>query len=395
MPTAHSTIPLEQLQEGLLHWFAENQRPLPWRKHYRAYEVWISEIMLQQTQVKTALPYYERWMKALPDIASVAHASEDQLLKLWEGLGYYSRVKNIHKTAKVICENHSEAFPESFDVILTFSGIGRYTAGAIMSIAFNQEYPILDGNVTRIICRIMDLREPPQSTEMQKKMWTFAEEWIPENNARFFNQAMMELGATICTPQAPSCLLCPVNTLCKALQNGSIAFVPAPKIKKKIQTLETCAALVLYKDKILIQKRNTKGLLEGLWEFPGTEIENGSTAELTLKNLLKKEYGLEVQIQKEFSRITHRYTSFKANLQGLLCIASTCSESFPIASESVCEDGAEYFAQNKRTKAQGGKASSNRWVSLQELADYAFSAPHAKLIQRLKQINFLKYTDLS
>ena len=183
---------LEDLQQSLLKWFKEHQRMLPWRENYEPYQVWISEIMLQQTQVKTMLPFYRRWMEGLPGIREVAEADEELLIKLWEGLGYYRRVRNIRKTAEMICNEYGGQFPEQVAELLKLPGIGRYTAGAIISIAFNQPAPIVDGNVTRVLCRIRKIEDPPQIGDVGKELWRLAEAWIPKEEARNFNQALME-----------------------------------------------------------------------------------------------------------------------------------------------------------------------------------------------------------
>jgi A/G-specific adenine glycosylase len=216
---------LSRFQAQLLEWFAAQQRKLPWRQDYAPYGVWISEMMLQQTRVTTVLSYYERWMRELPDIASVAAAEEAQLLKLWEGLGYYSRVRNIQKAARQICAEHGGAFPTDFAAIRRLPGIGPYTAGAIASIAFEQDRPIVDGNVVRVACRVFHITDNPKESDVQKRLWNIAAAWIPAGQARHFNQAVMELGATVCHVQQPTCLLCPVQEHCQHAEPQ----LPSPK----------------------------------------------------------------------------------------------------------------------------------------------------------------------
>ena len=184
---------LSQLQNALLTWFVEHQRDLPWRENYPAYGVWISEMMLQQTRVATVLDYYDRWMKALPSIPSVATADEATILKLWEGLGYYARARNIHRAAKQICEQHAGEFPNDYEAIRQLPGIGPYTAGAIASIAFEQDRPVVDGNVIRVLCRLLNLDADPKAGSTQKKLWQVATDWLPSGHARNFNQGLMEV----------------------------------------------------------------------------------------------------------------------------------------------------------------------------------------------------------
>ena len=198
--TTGKSIPQYQIVDSLLRWFAKDQRSLPWRKEYSPYQTWISEVMLQQTRTQTVLPYYERWMKRFPDIRSVAAAPEDEVLKYWEGMGYYTRARNIHKSAKIMVERFAGVFPDNYDLILKLPGIGRYTAGAIMSLAFNREYPVVDGNVERVFARWFNLEKPVKTKESQVFIAEMAGALIPRGKARDFNQALMELGAVICVP---------------------------------------------------------------------------------------------------------------------------------------------------------------------------------------------------
>ncbi len=200
------------IRRGLLDWFNANARKLPWRVRYTPYEIWISEIMLQQTQVKTMLPYYHRWMERFPEVRTVALAPEEDLLKHWEGMGYYARARNIHKAANVLLREYGAEFPRNRDLLLGLPGIGRYTAGAIMSIAFNEDFAAVDGNVMRIFSRLFDLAAPVREPQSRKNFWDIAERLLPKGKARSFNQALMDLGALVCTPRNPSCSECPVRS---------------------------------------------------------------------------------------------------------------------------------------------------------------------------------------
>ncbi len=261
------------LQQKLLQWFHKNQRPLPWRKHYRPYEVWISEIMLQQTQVETALPYFKRWIKQFPNIESLAESDERKVLKVWEGLGYYSRARNLHQSAKAVMDKYSGAFPENYEDILALQGIGEYTAGAIASIAFNQDKPIVDGNVLRVLSRVYAIDKPIDVSENKKIFWQLEENLIPKGRARFFNQALMELGALVCTKQNPSCKLCPIHDFCAAFKQDKVEDYPVRKNKKKMVRVEAAAVVLERNEKYFIHKRPVGKIMGGLWEFPEWKLE--------------------------------------------------------------------------------------------------------------------------
>src|SRR5690348_10038681 len=243
-PIPHSALRtphLKRLVPLLLNWFAVNARDLPWRRTRDPYAIWVSEIMLQQTQVKTVIPYWNRWMRELPTIEAVAKASPAKIHKLWEGLGYYTRVRNLQKAAQMILEKHDGKFPETFEEVLELPGIGRYTAGAICSIAFNQPTPILDGNVIRVLTRVFGIAENPRDKKTNEHLWTLAEQLVTHaalsnrkskiGNRKFpacshLNQSLMELGALICTPREPKCGACPISKQCFAHQKNRVADFP-------------------------------------------------------------------------------------------------------------------------------------------------------------------------
>jgi len=275
----------------LLAWFSANARHLPWRCTRDPYAIWVSEIMLQQTQVKTVIPYWERWMHELPTIKAAAEASPAKLHKLWEGLGYYTRVRNLQKAAQQILAQHEGRFPENFTAILALSGIGRYTAGAICSIAFNQPTPILDGNVIRVLTRIHGIAADPRAKKTNTKLWQLAEALVmqaagldsarrrrPEQAAfgngacSALNQSLMELGALICTPRSPQCNLCPVNKLCVARKLNLQELIPSLGKRKPATTRRFIAFVVARDDKFLVRQRPVGGVNAHLWEFPNFEI---------------------------------------------------------------------------------------------------------------------------
>src|SRR4030042_3245243 len=223
-----------QMQSALLHWFAANARDLPWRRTTDPYAIWVSEIMLQQTRVPTALPYYERFLQRFPTVEKLALARLDTVLKLWEGLGYYSRARNLHLAAQEIVTRFDRRVPQTKDELLTLPGIGRYTAGAIASTAFGKREPIVDGNIERVLCRVFRIRGHPKDSAVQKKIWAIAEELLPAENAGQFNQAMMELGYEVCVPRNPRCESCPINGICEAKRHEEQDALPQRSVKKPL-----------------------------------------------------------------------------------------------------------------------------------------------------------------
>ena len=256
----------------IVTWFQKNKRDLPWRNHPDAYRVWVSEIMLQQTRVEAVKPYYERFLRELPTVKDLAEAKEDQLLKLWEGLGYYNRVRNMQKAAQQIMIDYQGQFPDTFEEIRSLKGIGNYTAGAISAFAFGLPKPAVDGNVLRVISRLMGSREDIMKQSVRSKIEEKLEHVIPEGAASDFDQGLIELGALVCVPNGePKCTECPVAHLCEARKQGMIAEIPV-KSKGKARKMEDKTVLI-FKDgeKLAIQKRPSKGLLAGLYEFPNQE----------------------------------------------------------------------------------------------------------------------------
>lgn len=263
---------LYEMVSPIVTWFQKNKRDLPWRNHPDAYRVWVSEIMLQQTRVEAVKPYYERFLRELPTVKDLAEAKEDQLLKLWEGLGYYNRVRNMQKAAQQIMIDYQGQFPDTFEEIRSLKGIGNYTAGAISAFAFGLSKPAVDGNVLRVISRLMGSREDIMKQSVRSKIEEKLEHVIPEGAASDFDQGLIELGALVCVPNGePKCTECPVAHLCEARKQGMIAEIPV-KSKGKARKMEDKTVLI-FKDgeKLAIQKRPSKGLLAGLYEFPNQE----------------------------------------------------------------------------------------------------------------------------
>jgi A/G-specific adenine glycosylase len=245
------------MHEALIRWFAEHQRFLPWRTSYDPYHVWISEIMLQQTQVETVVPYFERWIAALPHVTALAEADEQSVLTLWAGLGYYSRARNLMDAARILVREHKGALPADYEALRSLPGIGQYTAGAILSIAFNKPYPVVDGNVRRVLSRINGWED-----DSPRRLWEAAEKLVQRAEPRLINQAVMELGATVCSFRAPRCLVCPAQEQCVAYRTGKQLVIPP--VKRRPETVRVQLFAV-------VQERNGRHLMKpsrGLWEFP-------------------------------------------------------------------------------------------------------------------------------
>jgi A/G-specific adenine glycosylase len=285
---------MDRLPSKLLAWYRAHKRTLPWRGHPSAYAVWVSEIMLQQTRVETVIPYFEKWMRLFPDIRSLADASEHTVLNAWEGLGYYSRARNLHKAAKIVAEQYGGEIPRNLDELRKLPGIGRYTLGAIASIAFGMDVSALDGNIKRVYARIFDVTEPVDSPAGEKILWALADENLPKGHAGNYNQALMDLGAMICVPKNPRCLICPVMSLCQARQNGTQNQLPVKTPKKDVPHYVQAAAVVIERGRVLLALRPSKGLLGGMWEFPNGRV-NGDPAR-ELPNALKTEYNLRLRV---------------------------------------------------------------------------------------------------
>lgn len=256
------------LRRQLKSWYKKHGRELPWRNLADPYRVWISEIMLQQTTVTAVIPYYERFFHRFPDVRSLASADQQDVLALWEGLGYYSRARNLHKAARIIVQDHDGRFPQSADELQQLPGIGRYTAGAIASFAMGQSAPIVEANTLRLYARLMGMREDPRATVGQRQLWEFAEAILPRNNAGDLNQALMDLGSLVCTPSDPDCPHCPLLNFCGAAESGLQAEIPLPKQKTKITALQDICVAIRDGRKVLLRQRQPDERWAGLWDFP-------------------------------------------------------------------------------------------------------------------------------
>jgi A/G-specific adenine glycosylase len=270
----------ERFAKALLTWFAQHGRhDLPWQRDLTPYRVWISEIMLQQTQVTVVVPYFERFVRRFPDIAALASASEDEVLRHWSGLGYYARARNLHRAARMLVDDHGGRFPERIEQVQALPGVGRSTAGAILSLALRQRHPILDGNCKRVLARCFAIPGWPGSAAVAARLWALAEVLTPAQDVAAFNQAMMDLGATLCTRAAPSCDRCPLSDRCLALAQGRVDAYPAPKPRKRVPVRGVQVLLILdVLGRVMMQRRPPAGIWGGLWTPPEIGAEDDVAA---------------------------------------------------------------------------------------------------------------------
>jgi A/G-specific adenine glycosylase len=320
----------------LLDWYERNARELPWRSDQSAYRTWVSEIMLQQTQVNIVIPYFEKWMAVFPDVYTLAEAEEQEVLVVWEGLGYYSRARNLHRAAKIIVSEWEGQLPRTCQALKKLPGIGSYTAAAIASIAFEADVAAVDGNVRRVLSRCFDVREPARSTEGEKQLWALAQSNLPHGEARTYNQALMDLGATICTPKNPDCGRCPIAEDCLARALGVQEERPVKLPRKRVPHLTVTAAVIQRDGQVLIARRPPSGLLGGMWEFPGGTLEaTDPNLEACLQREIREELNVNIKIGAPFGDYQHAYTHFKISLFAFLCKLLPGEEPQPLASDAL------------------------------------------------------------
>ena len=354
-----NTYPI--FSKAILSWFNQHKRALPWREDYAPYRVWVSEIMLQQTQMERGVAYFDRWMQALPDIASVAAASEDTLLKLWEGLGYYSRVRNLHKAATIIMDEHGGEFPDDFKAIRALPGIGDYTAGAVASIAFNQDVICVDANVERVFSRIFDIDTPIKQKHNMAFIRNTLQDMLPRGHAREFNQALMEHGALVCSKK-PRCERCPVQQFCEAYHLGIPHERPVPTAKKAIQHIDVATGFLMHNGRIFIQKRPDFGVWAGFWELPGGSVEEDEAPEETVVREFMEETEFPVKIEDKILVVKHGYTTYRVTMH---CYFLT-------------------FAKPHTPDPVLHAATAYQWVTMDELDAVTLPAGHRKLLDHLQ-----------
>lgn len=310
---------MQRISDKLLRWYDENARSLPWRSAPTPYKVWVSEIMLQQTQVETVIPYFQRFIQRFPDLPSLAMAEESEVLQVWEGLGYYSRARNLHKAARLIVADYAGQIPADVAALKSLPGIGAYTAGAIASIAFGAPEPALDANIRRVTIRLLDLHEPPGS-KTDAKLREFARQILPASRVGDYNQALMDLGSAVCTPVNPLCQPCPLKSDCLAFQRGTQSELPLRKLKVKVPHKLVVAAVITRGSEVLLARRPADRMLGNLWEYPGGSVpENTSDLPGGLLALLEARFGLSVEVKSQLGVFKHAYTHFRITLHAFTC----------------------------------------------------------------------------
>jgi A/G-specific adenine glycosylase len=308
------------LHDALIGWFEANKADLPWRRTRHPYAVWLSEIMLQQTQVTAVIPYYERFLARFPTVEALAAAPLDEVLKLWEGLGYYSRARNLHRAAQRIVGEFGGAFPASVDDLLKLPGVGRYTAGAVASLALGLDAPVLDGNVIRLLTRLFNIADDSGQPETRRALWRLAEELVPPGRAGAWNEGLMELGRLICTPRSPRCGVCPLAAHCEAHRLGLQEARPVRQPRSKTPHYDVTAAVIRHADgRVLIAQRPVDGMLGGLWEFPGGKRQPGESLPECLRREIREELGIEIAVGLQITTVRHAYSHFRITLYAYAC----------------------------------------------------------------------------
>ena len=343
------------MHSELLNWFYQNKRTLPWRRGRTPYRVWVSEIMLQQTQVNTVIPYYKKWIKKYPTLKSFKESNFEDVIKIWEGLGYYSRCHNMFNAAKLI----NSTFPNNYDDLINLPGIGDYTAKTILAIAFKKNLVGIDTNLERIGYRILGLKT--KTKRNQKRVVKYLEENQCTNNPGDYNEALMDLGSSLCKASITYCNQCPLKNICKAYASSSPILYPTPKVRKKIPIYDVAVSVIEYKNKILITKRLNKNFLPGLWEFPGGKIEKNETAIETIVREVKEETNLTVSNPIFLGNIKHKYSHFGVNISLFI--------SFPKSIKSL------------------NLSQEYRWIRMKDILNYPLPKANHKMLDILKKLD--------
>jgi A/G-specific adenine glycosylase len=348
------------IAKKILVWYSRHRRDLPWRRTRDPYCIWVSEIMLQQTQVETVIPYYRRFVSSFPTVDSLAKAPANEVLKAWENLGYYSRARNLHAAAKEVAHRWKGTIPDNLDDLRLLPGIGPYTAAAILSFAHNRRTATLDGNVRRVLCRLFCILEPVHLPSTLKLISEIASELVPERASSAFNQGLMDLGASICTASKPSCPVCPLKKQCLALQAEIQGTLPSGKKRKPLPHKDMTAGIIRdVQGRLLLVQRPMKGLLGGLWKFPGGEKKTEESLEGSLKRSMREELGIRIKVGKPVISVKHTFTHFRMTLHAFEC---TVAGSGPHA----------------RVRQNG------EWIAPSDLKRFPFSKADRKIIGALQ-----------
>lgn len=350
-----------ELSDQLLRWYAAHRRALPWRETRDPYRVWVSEVMLQQTQVRTVLPYYAAFLARFPTLADLAAASLDEVLRVWEGLGYYARARNLHAAAQRIIAEYGGRLPHSYAALRRLPGMGDYTAAAIASIAFGECVPAVDANARRVLIRLLASQEEATRPATLRRLREHAYAMLPCDRPGDFNQALMELGALICTPQNPRCAECPWQAACRAYALGIAESLPRRRARATLPHVTVTAGVIRRADgRVLIAQRKLDAMLGGLWEFPGGKCQDGETLPECLCREVREELGITIAVERPLVTLRHGYTHFRITLHVFVC--------HWVAGEPQALACADW-----------------RWVTPEELAAYAFPATDRKIVALLQQ----------
>ena len=349
-----------RFRSRLLRWYDSHKRDLPWRDVDDPYQVWVSEVMLQQTRVDQMAPYFERFMSRFPSVKALATAPETDVLKAWEGLGYYSRARNLHRAARQLVDEEGGRLPRDHDALLSLPGIGEYTAAAISSIAFDAAHPVLDGNVTRVLCRLLHVVESPRTSAARTDLIAAGERLLARRRPGDFNQALMELGARVCTPTRPGCADCPVVAFCRAhAELDDPGQLPVKTAKAKRPHYHVTAGMIWKRGRLLIAQRPADGMLGGLWEFPGGKLEEGESLERCLQREIEEELDFEITVGEHLAQVDHGYSHFSITLHAF---------------------EARYLAG--RPRALG--CADLKWIRPSQLDDYPMPRADRRVLEWLK-----------
>ncbi|WP_448594415.1 A/G-specific adenine glycosylase [Thermoflexus hugenholtzii] len=346
--------------EALLRWYETHRRDLPWRRRQDPYAVWVAEAMLQQTRVETVIPYYERFLARFPTLQDLAAAPLEEVLKAWEGLGYYARARHLHEAARRLLEERGGEFPRTLAEWRRLPGVGPYMAAAILSIAFGQDVVALDGNAIRVLARLFAFDQDPRRPAGRRPLQQRAERLLPPGQAGAFNQALMDLGATLCTPKSPRCPECPLRAFCAAYARGSPEAFPVRAPRRALPHYDVTAGVIEADGRVLIAQRPLQGMLGGLWEFPGGKVEPGESLEECLRRELREELGIEVEVGEPVLTLRHTYTHMRITLHVFRCRIRSGTPQ-PIGCADV------------------------RWVPIAELDRYAFPRTDQRIVEWLRR----------
>lgn len=349
-----------QIRERLVAWYGQNSRSLPWRNSEDPYHIWVSEVMLQQTQVKTVLPYYHRFLRRFPSLNDLAAADLQDVLKIWEGLGYYTRARNLHRAARVVAKEHGGQIPQERNELRRLPGVGDYIAGAVSSIAFRRPVPAVDGNVKRVLARVMEIGDPADQPGAFRTFEAAAERFLDPQRPGISNQALMELGATLCRPRDPDCAACPLRSSCRACASGRVTAYPKRTARRTVPEHRLAAGVVFRRSRILITRRGPKGLLAGLWEFPTGELDVKEEPEAACIRSIREQTGLSVRVSGYVGRVRHAYTHFKIVMDVFCC---------------------QLVSGQVRLKGP----ADHRWILLADIPRYPFPRANHKFIPLLEK----------